>query len=103
MNKSDLLAKLLVSYGDIKKYVRLNNCSNGLYFTYAFCDGYPENNDKLPKWASELEIGQIYELTGWCGDHWAINGSQPVNVGKLMNERYNLSVNDINNIINDNI
>lgn len=99
MNKSELLAKLLVSYGNIKKYVRLNNCSNGLYLSYAFTGGCPENNDKLPKWASELEVNQIYELAGWMGDHWALNGSQPVDVNKLMNEHYSLSANDINKIV----
>ena len=35
MNKSELLAKLLVKYDDIKKYVILKEDISGKYFKYA--------------------------------------------------------------------
>ncbi len=95
MNKSELLAKLLVKYGDIKKYVTLCEDITGKYFKYTFCAGYPDNYNKLPKWADELEIGKIYELSGWMGDHWALKGSQPIDAEKLMKEKYQLSAEDI--------
>lgn len=95
MNKSELLAKLLVKYDDIKKYVILKEDISGKYFKYAFCDGYPENCYKLPLWAGELELDKIYKLSGWMGDHWAICGSQPTDVDRLMKEKYQLSAEDI--------
>lgn len=92
---SDLLAKLLIKHDDIKKYVVLLEDGNGKYLQYAFCDGQPENCYDIPAWATELKTGEIYKLSGWVGDHWALCGSQPVNTEKLLDEKYQLSAADI--------
>lgn len=101
MNKSDLLARLLLKYDDIKKYVILKEDISGKYFKYAFVNGYPDNCYSLPAWASELEVGRIYKLGSWIDDHWAIEQSQPVNIEKLMKQKYELSAEDILELVSD--
>ncbi len=101
MNKSDLIAQLLLKHGDAKKYVVLCEDDNKRYIRYAFVDGCPENCDKLAAWTTELNVGEVYEVSGWTGDHWVINGSEPVDIDRLMNEKFELSANDIFNIVNN--
>ena len=45
--------------------------------------------------ANELELDKIYKLSGWMGNHWAICGSQPTDVDRLIKEKYQLSAEDI--------
>ena len=98
MNKTELLAHLLVRHGSIDKYVILREDERGRHFEYAFKQGCPENCNCLPAWASELPVNNIYKLSGWTGDHWALCGGQPVDVDKLMSEKYEMSVDDIMNL-----
>ena len=99
MNKTDLIARLLIEYGDAKKYVVMCEDDSRRYIKYAFIDGCPENCDKLAGWTTELDAGKVYKVSGWTGDHWVIDGSQPVDIDKLMNEKFDLSANDICNIM----
>lgn len=98
--KSKLVALLLTISGETTRYVRLCCDTDGKrYIRYAFADGCPENCQALPAWTSELVPGEVYEVSGWTGDHWAINGSTPVDTAALMEKKYMLSANDITSIM----
>lgn len=98
--KSKLIALLLTMSGEATRYVQLCCGADGKrYIRYAFADGCPDDCQALPVWTSELVPGKVYEVSGWTGDHWAINGSTPVDTATLMEKKYTLSANDIINIM----
>ena len=102
MEKKDLLAALLISSGEVNKYVIYINdpVLNKQYFKYAFIHGYPEHYDQLAKWMyTELIDGEIYELSGYTGDAWSLKDGSPISIDKLLNKKFNISVNELNKIL----
>lgn len=97
MKKEEILAKLLIKNDEVKNYVVLCEDIQGRYLKYAFINGYPENYNQLPQWSLELPANDnsVYELSGWSSDHWAFKNAQPIDVDKLLEKKFELSVNDI--------
>ena len=99
VNKQESLAKILVQTSDIKNYVILVDDDGGRYIRYAFMKGCPENKYNLPKWSAEMQSGNIYELSGYTGDHWAFKDTKPIDVNMLVNKKFKLSVNEIEKLL----
>ena len=99
MKKEELLAKLLLKSDDIKNYVILVNDITGRHIKYAFMHGYPDNPYNLPKWSLEMKAGDIYELSGYTGDHWAFKDTRPIDVDMLLNKKFELSANEIEDLV----
>lgn len=90
INKLDIVKTLLEKEGTITNYVILEklNENSKPYLKYAFVEGFPKNKYAIPRWATELELGKIYELEGWGGNYWMIKGSTPVDIEKLYTEKH---------------
>lgn len=88
--KLHIVKELLEREGTINNYVILEqlNKNSKPYLRYAFINGYPKNKYSIPRWATELEIGKIYELEGWNGNYWMIKGSTPIDIEKLYTEKH---------------
>ena len=99
VKKEAILAKLLVDSGDVEKYVILKEDITGRYIRYAFIDGYPHDCYNLPIWSKELKADEIYEISGYTTDHWCFKDSKPVDVNQLMNKKFELSTNEIEELI----
>lgn len=97
MKKEDLLAELLIKNDLVKNYVFICEDLTGRYLKYAFTSGYPDNFKNLPQWSSELPAndGSIYELSGYAGDHWCFQDAKPIDVKKLCQRKFELSVDEI--------
>jgi len=102
VSKDDVLAKILIQTGELNNYVTLDKDNNGkLYIHYALTDGSPHDCYNLPAWCEELKTKRIYEISGYTGDHWAFKDTKPVNVNKLLNHKFSLSINDIFKLIEE--
>lgn len=99
VKKEEILAKLLVESGDIERYVILKENHTGRYIKYAFIDGYPHDCYRLPSWTTELDTDNIYEVSGFTGEHWVFQDGKPVDVEKLMNKKFELSTDEIMDLL----